>query len=339
VAARGQGCRAAHFERRGTHTLRKITSALLFSALAGAVTLAASVAPRAQETRAAVGQQQQPTLRPGIRLRSFVVGATGSLHFEPSEVGGTVRITVLGLPRPQVLSPGASAFVVWAVAPGSPPIHIGEMGTDAGGNGGLEFARPPSFERYSVIVTAEADASADRPKGDILFASPAGAVAAFYGVKAKKDRAARSRRTRKELKEYARAARGGTDFYGEVEGALAADRGGREVELFGEEVAPEAHGVGHVTARDNKAYLRALFTNVPPPSAVGANAYVLWAVEPGGRITYMGSLLMPDPDGSDVYVRVGNFRSDDFDLFVTAEVRRPAPRPSARRALSTERAR
>jgi hypothetical protein len=248
-----------------------------------------------------------------------------------------VRLTVMGLPRPQVLSPGASAFVVWAVAPGVAPIRIGEMRTDDGGNGGLEFARPPAFERYSVIVTAEADAAADRPKGDILFASPAGAVAAFYGVK--KEKAVSSRRTRRELKGYARVRRGAKDFYSEVEGALAADQGGREVELFGEELAPEAHGVGRVTTSGSKAYLRALFTNVPPPSAVGANTYVLWAVEPGGRITYMGSLLMPDPAGSDVYVRAGNFRAEDFDLFVTAEVRRPAPRPSARRALSTERAR
>ena len=319
--------------------MKKITSALLYPALACALTFVSAAAPRAQETRAVGGGPQQPSIRPAIRLRSFVVGATGSLHFEPSEAGGTVRLTVLGLPRPQAVSPGASAFLVWAVAPGATPIRIGEMPTDPAGNGGLEFARPPSFERYSVIVTAEAETTADRPKGDILFASPAGAVAAFYGVKAKEDKAARSRRSRGEMARFARARRAGADFYAEVEGALAADRGGREVEFFGEEVAPEAHGVGRVTASDNKAYLRALFTNVPPPSAVGANTYVLWAVEPGGRITYMGSLYMPDPDGSDVYLRVGNFRSDDFDLFVTAEVRRPAPRPSARRALSTDKAR
>jgi hypothetical protein len=316
--------------------LKKITSALLFSASVAAVALAAAVAPLAQERRAAAARAQTD-IRPGIRLRSFVVGAAGSLHFEPSEAGGTVRLTVLGLPHPQVLSPGATAFVVWAVGRGLPPIRIGEMRTDDGGNGGLEFARPPAFERYSVIVTAEADAASDHPKGDILFASPAGAVAAFYGVK--ENRATHSRRSRKELKSYARAKRKQSDFYAEVEDALAADRGGREVEFYGAEIAPEAHGVGHITAQNDKAYLRALFTKVPPPSAVGANTYVLWAVEPSGRITYMGSLLLPDPDGSDVYVRVGNFRSDDFDLFVTAEVRRPAPRPSARRALTTERAR
>jgi hypothetical protein len=126
------------------------------------------------------------------------------------------------------------------------------------------------------------------------------------------------------------------DFYDEVDQALnTAPGGGRVLELFGEELSPGARGQARVTTLSLKAYVRARFQNLPPLILVNANAYVLWSIVPGGRMIYMGSLPATNElEGTDIYVRVGGFNSD-FDLFVTAEQRRPVSRPSDRRALSS----
>ena len=276
---------------------------------------------------------QGSSMRLGARLRSFVPGASGSLHFVPTAEGGRVRLTVLGLPPPAALSQNARVFVVWAVSAGTHPILIGELPTDGSGNGGLEFARPASFERYSVLVTAEASLSAMTPGGVMVLASNAGAVTTFYGSHTFDEN---RRRIRMEVSRRASPRRSAPDFFAEVDNALRnSPGGGRLLELFGDEVAPEAYGLARVATVQARAYVRAAISRLPPPAFAGANVYVMWAVEPAGRIIYMGSVPFAGLSHSDLYVRTGGVRSDEFDLFVTAEMRRPLSRPSGLRALST----
>ena len=132
----------------------------------------------------------------------------------------------------------------------------------------------------------------------------------------------------------------GAGFYGEVDSALDAAGGGRLLTLDGEHLAPEARGEARAALRAGSAYVRADFQNVPLPSAVGAEVFILWAVVPDGRIVYMGSLPVGDAlTLGEIYVRTAGFDADDFTLFVTAERQRPAPSPSGRRILSPKSAR
>jgi hypothetical protein len=319
------------------HTLPPLLPLLLLLPLIFSV----AVSARAQEVVGAVttGAQQAGATgkRIGVRLRSFVPGASGSLYFEPSPRGGVVRMTALGLPPPQALMPAASVYLVWAVAPGESPLRVGEVRTDASGNGGIEFVRPASFEKYSVVMTAEPDSTAASPAGVMVFASRAGVVTANYGEKnePKLSEAQRSAIDR-ELRRSARARSAANDFYSEVDNALEADAGGaRTLELVGDEIAPEAHGLARVASRNENIYLRTIIRELPAPSRVGANTYVLWGVVPGGRIAYMGSLPAADLNDSETYVRVGGFSSAALDLLITAEMHRPALRPSGLRAVSS----
>jgi hypothetical protein len=273
--------------------------------------------------------------RLGVRLRSFIPTATGSLHFEPTPEGGVVRLTVLGLPRPETLMTAARTFVVWASASGARVVRVGELQTDASGNGGLQFTRPVALDSYSVLVTAEPSAMVEKMTGTVVFASLANEVTAFFAEVDKKMK--RSQKAARELNKRAQAKRAGmNDFYGEVDEALRTAPGGaRLLELFGDHVAPGARGSADVTTLSLKAYVRARFQNLPLPATVNASTYVLWSIVPDGRITYMGSLPQTsDLDDTDIYVRVGGFTSD-FDLFVTAEKRRPVATPSTERALSS----
>ncbi len=310
---------------------------MLIFMLAAACVLG-SVSVRADNNRSAKAQQRNQTVprRLAVRMRAFLPNVSGTLSFEPTPAGGVVRLTTLGLPAPNLLMNEARVYVVWAVASGLPAVRVGELKTDASGNGGLEFPRPAEFERYSVLVTAEASTEATNPTGIMVLASRSGAVTSFYGQRQNLSEARRLRQLRQELGSRTSRRRLAADFYSEVDSALAlSPGGGRVLELFGDEVTPEAHGLARVTALEQKAYLRAAVTRMPPPVQVGANTYVMWAVQPSGQIVYMGSLPDVDLNESDIYVRVGGFMTDDYDLFVTAEVRRPAVRPSARRALST----
>lgn len=280
--------------------------------------------------------QEKPGVSFAIKLRPLVPGVTGSLRSEPTERGGKVRLTVMGLPRPGSLSPGAQTYVVWATAPGAPPIRVGELRLDVSGNGGLEFERPEAFENYSVLVTAEPDAGATAPSGAIVLASPPRVVKPLFGSGDRPlSKAAQRRMLEREVSRSVRYGRRG-DFYAEVNNAIeSSPGGGRLLELVGAEMAPDAFGTARVAVSEEKGYARAVFINLPPPSAVGANTYVLWGVLPEGRIIYMGSLPVTHLNNSNTFVRVGGFDSDEFLLFVTAERRRPAARPSGQRALTT----
>jgi hypothetical protein len=288
----------------------------------------------AQREARATSVSQDAGQRLGVRLRSFIPTASGSMHFEPTPEGGIVRLTVLGLPRPEAVMATARTFVVWASASGGRVVRVGELQTDASGNGGLQFTRPPTLDSYSVLVTAEPNGSVEKLAGTVVFASLANEVTAFF---AEVDRTLR--RTQKAARELNRRTRirrnTMSDFYGEVDEALrTAPGGGRVLELFGDQIAPGAHGRAQVTTLSLKAYVRARFQNLPLPVIVNANTYVLWSVVPDGRIVYMGSLPQTsDLDDTDIYVRVGGFNSE-FDLFVTAENRRPVAAPSNMRALS-----
>ena len=291
---------------------------------------------RAQSEGAPQGQQS--AVKPlSIRLRSFIVGASGTLSFEPTLTGGLVRLTALGLPPLRNLLPGAQGYFVWAVPSGGDSIRVGELRIDASGNGGIEFARPEPLERYSVMVTAELTATAEKPKGMVIFSTWLGEAKAFFGTRDKS--AINTSRAIKEMKKRLQMRSKGTDFYAEVDEALNLSLGnGRVIELYGQEAAPDAFGVARVTALNSKAYIRAAVTKLPTAQAVGANVYILWAIKPGGQIRYMGSLPSAEElNDKDVYVRVGGFITNDYDLFVTAEMSRPASSPAGPHALSSRR--
>lgn len=279
--------------------------------------------------------QQFPVKPLSIRLRSFIVGASGTLSFEPTPTGGLVRLTALGMPPLKALLPDAQAYFVWAVPSGGESVRVGQLQIDTNGAGGVEFARPEPLERYSVMVTAELSLAAEAPKGMVVFSTWLGEAKAFFGTRDKT--LADQSRALKEMRSRMRLRAKGSDFYAEVDEALNLSLGnGRVIELYGQEAATEAYGVARVTALNSKAYVRALVNKLPPPAAVGANTYILWAIKPGGQIRYMGSLpAVEELNGQDIYVRVAGFITNDYDLFVTAERARPASSPAGPRALSS----
>ncbi|MDQ1557028.1 MAG: hypothetical protein QOD32_88, partial [Pyrinomonadaceae bacterium] len=113
-----------------------------------------------------------------VRLRSFAPRATGRLEVEPTAGGGRVHLTALNLPTPQSLAPNARTFVAWAS--GGRILRLGELRRGARGTGSLVFPHPAEFARYSLIVTAEPDARAERPTGAPVFSTRANEVAALF---------------------------------------------------------------------------------------------------------------------------------------------------------------
>lgn len=271
--------------------------------------------------------------RVDIRLRSFVPRASGQLTIEPSAEGGRARLTAMRLPDPRTQSRDATTYVVWANSEGR-IVRLGELARDARGNGGLAFNHP-GYERYTVLVTAEPTATAERPLGAPVLSTRANEAIAVFPVPATSTGGGRPVHI-----SPVRSARRSGGFYDEVDDALAASDGGRLIELEGGEVAPAARGSARAAEASGRAYVVVRFRDLPMPNAAGAGAYVLWAIQPNQRIVYMGSLPAdPTLNAADIYVRVPGFSSDDFDLFVTAEQKRPAFTPSDRRALSTRNAR
>ena len=313
--------------------------AALFALTLLALTLASGASLPAV---AAAAPRATQDARVDIRLRSLTTRATGSLTVEPSEGGGRARLTALNLPDPQTVAAGATTYVVWALS-GGRIVRLGELRRDGRGNGGLAFDRPEGFERCGVIVTAEQSAEVERP-GDPVLTTRADEAAALYPAKTDDTAAAPevspavapiAPPPAPSVSRGARVRGRAGNFYDEVDDALAANGGGRVIELEGEATAPRARGAARATLNSNRAYVRANFRGVPMPSAVGAAVYVLWAIIPDGRIVYMGSLPADDDiNNAEIYVRVAGFDADDYTLFVTAERARPVPAPSGRRVLS-----
>lgn len=312
----------------------------IFLSLTAVILSSGLSAAHAQENTSQQNNSQPSAAKPesgrqrlGVRLRSFIASARGQMNFEPTPEGGIVRLTVMGLPRPESVMTGARTFIVWASAAGGRVVRVGELRTDESGNGGLQFTRPPELVSYSVLVTAEPNAEVEKLTGTVVFASLAGEVKAFFAEVDKSVK--RTQRAAREINKRLQLGRGTDDFFDEVDRALKTAPGGaRQIYLFGSDLAPGASGTALVTTLSRKAYVRASLLHLPPPVLVSAEAYVLWSVVPGGRITYMGSLPTNDLDNTDVYVRVAGFDSD-FDLFITAEQRRPVPRPGERRLLNS----
>jgi hypothetical protein len=319
-------------------------------------------------TSAAAGAQ-----RADVRMRSFAPPASGRVTIEASQGGGRGRLTALSLPDPQTVAPGSRTYVVWAIAEGR-IILLGELRRDERGNGGLAFERPEGFERYSVVVTAESGPAPERPGSPVLSTRSAEINTLFPALARNEtptptpptpraepvmptptttptplptpDAAAPApaptptpapKPSATRRRHVASRAPG---FFGEVDVALDAAGGGRLITLDGEHLAPGASGEARAALRSGSAYVRADFQNVPLPSAVGAEVFILWAIIPDGRIVYMGSLPVGEVlNLSEIYVRTAGFDTDDFTLFVTAERQRPAPAPSGRRVLSDKTAR
>ncbi len=113
-----------------------------------------------------------------VRLRSFAPRASGRLEVEPTSGGGRVRLTAVNLPSPRSLAPNARTFIAWAS--GGRIVRLGELRRGARGDARLVFPHPAEFNRYSLIVTAEADARAERPTGAPVFSTRANEVAALF---------------------------------------------------------------------------------------------------------------------------------------------------------------
>ena len=127
-----------------------------------------------------------------VRLRSFAPRARGRLEVEPTAEGGRVRLTAMNLPPPQTLAPNARTYVAWAS--GGRILRLGELRRGSRGTGSLVFRHPSEFARYSLIVTAETDARAERPTGAPVFSTRANEVAALFPIKDDTREAARRER-------------------------------------------------------------------------------------------------------------------------------------------------
>jgi hypothetical protein len=176
--------------RAGVRTLASVCAAVSLLSVAPNVSLA--------RTESGVGSD---ALFDGntlvVRLRSFAPRASGRLEVEPTVGGGRVRLTAVNLPTPQSIAPKARTFVAWAS--GSRILRLGELRRGTRGSGSLVFPHPAEFARYSLIVTAEGDARAERPTGAPVFSTRANEVAALFPAPPAVDdrRAATARRERR----------------------------------------------------------------------------------------------------------------------------------------------
>ena len=327
--------------------------ALVLVCAAAAVVLATTGGARRRSSSSSShhnggAQEEGPGQRLDISLRSFTPRASGHLTIEADRRGGRGRLTALNLPDPQTLSRAARTFVVWATSEGR-FLRLGELRRDERGNGGLAFTHPAEFERYTVLVTAESSAEPERPAGAPVLSTRAGEAHAVYlrttdesnASPGPTDTPTAASPPRERRASTSRSQRATGDFYAEVDDALDAQGGGRALLLEGDAaVAPRAEGQARATAADGRGYVRVRFRGLPLPTAAGANTYVMWAIVPDGRIVYMGSLPATEElNHADIYVRTAGFETDDFELFVTAEMRRLLYTPSERRALSTRKIR
>lgn len=133
------------------------------------------------DARASEGDASDATRQLVVHLRSFVPGAVGQVIVEPSAGGGRARVLIARLPAPATVSPQARVFVVWAT--GGRVVRLGELRRASDGSASFEFARPAGFDAYSLVVTAEASAKADRPAGAFVFSTRAGEISALYPPK------------------------------------------------------------------------------------------------------------------------------------------------------------
>ncbi|MCA1613002.1 MAG: hypothetical protein LC800_02370 [Acidobacteria bacterium] len=355
----------AHVEvrsRRGDFARhRRASRALSVCVALAAATLAAWIA-----SGGAGAAQAWPE---ALRLRAFAPGVAGRLEAGP---GRRARLVASNLPRPDVLTPDARAFVVWATAPGR-VVRLGALRRGADGRAAFEFAHPPGLARYGLVVTAELSSDAARPAGAPVLSTralevdPAAVAAAAPRAREQSRAAAAGERatptpegraattTRPRVAPGARregeaaglaagersricvgGGCGADAFSAEVNGALAGDgAAGRSLLLVGARGARGARGWARVANRGGTAYARVRFRRVPHPARFGARRHVLWAVTETAGPVYVGSLPLTRLNRAPAYVRAGNIDDRNFSLLVTAEKAYPAARPAGRRVMLT----
>lgn len=104
------------------------------------------------------GGQQTWTLNTSPR----VPAASGQVSVQPGDDGNqTVDINVQRLAEPSRVFQGANTYVVWLIAPNSPPVNIGVLPVGQDLKGSLETKTP--FKAFQLEVTAEPTASVTRP--------------------------------------------------------------------------------------------------------------------------------------------------------------------------------
>jgi hypothetical protein len=94
-----------------------------------------------------------------------VPAATGQVSVQPGNDGNqTVDINVQRLAAPDRVFNGASTYVVWLIAPNSPPTNVGVLPLDQDLKGRLQTKTP--FKSFDVEVTAEPTALVTRPSAN-----------------------------------------------------------------------------------------------------------------------------------------------------------------------------
>lgn len=94
-----------------------------------------------------------------------VPAAAGQVSVSTEKDGNhTVDIKVEHMAEPQKVFEGTNTYVVWLIAPGSPPTNIGVLPVDKDLKGSLETKTP--FKTFRVEVTAESSPSATQPTDD-----------------------------------------------------------------------------------------------------------------------------------------------------------------------------
>ncbi len=91
-----------------------------------------------------------------------VPAATGQVDVSTNKDGNhTVDVKVERLAQPARVFEGANTYVVWLIAPNSPPTNVGVLPLGDDLKGSLETKTP--FRNFQVEVTAEPTPAATRP--------------------------------------------------------------------------------------------------------------------------------------------------------------------------------
>ena len=297
-----------------------------------------------------------------IPLRSFAPNASARIE---TGQGARARLVAENLPRPDALTPGARAYVVWATA--GTVRRLGVLRRNEAGAAAFEFRHPAGLARYGVVVTAEVNSDAARPAGAPVFASralevsaarpapdrtpnvnaaardrvvtPSAAPAATLGESSPAASAGAAAPVRMEAEERARicAGRGCArdGFTREVQSATGRRRARTLLLVAARGAGSRTRGVARVATDGGAAYARLRLRRVPPPSRFGARRHVLWAVTDEAGPIYLGSLPDAGRDRAPTFVRAEGLSDPTFRLLVTAEQTYPAPRPAGRRVLLT----
>ncbi|MCA1566983.1 MAG: hypothetical protein LC803_15310 [Acidobacteria bacterium] len=244
-----------------------------------------------------------------VRLRSFAPRASGRLLLEPTTGGGRARLTATNLPPARALAPNARAFVAWAS--GGRIIRLGELRRDSRGGGSLVFPHPAEFTRYSLIVTAETDARAERPSGAPVFSTRANEVAALFPSPPAND-AARAATTRRDRRATTRSPRPAAPVStpNSTRGTTTSSSSSSSSAANETNASPRAANAATTTALRTRGRVRAggaegeFFTNVDEAIKRDATARTLVLVGDRGARRARGTARVTTLEDGTAYVRV-----------------------------------